>query len=102
MDVSTTPCDEKFIVKQGVLIEFGLVIYWRGIEYVYLFCNEDIDRDRLPPLIPRVEVVQYDSSDSEALRVLIRTAISTFENELPERERNFKQQSIAALSLLGS
>ena len=102
MDVSMTMCDDQYVVNQGVLIEFGLCIYWRGLQYVYLFCDENTDRMQLPPLMPRVDVQQYNSNDPESIRDLVRNVLATFERELPERERRFQRQSFAALNLLGS
>lgn len=87
MDLTMVKKDDKWYANSGVLIEYGLLVGIKSLEYVFMFCEESTDRDRFPPLIPRTEVNSYSTDDRDGFKKLIRQAIERFEREAPERER---------------
>lgn len=89
MDVSMENLGEKWYPNSGVMIEFGLVMNdpTKGIECVYMFCDQDTERDHLPPMIPRVEVTQYSENNEDELKGFIRTALQEYGEAVPERLR---------------
>jgi|YelNatPaOPRAMG01_1025707.scaffolds.fasta_scaffold26291_5 hypothetical protein len=93
MDVSMKKFDDEWYPNPGVMIEFGLVVkdITKGLGFVYMFCDQNTDRNQLPPLIPRIEVIQYSEDNEDELKNLIRTALQKFEKDVPEMLRQALQ-----------
>lgn len=100
MDLTMNQCTDEFYANSGVLVEYGLLIAMKSLEYIFMFCEESTDRDRLPPLIPRTEVTPYSTDDREVFKEMIRKAIEQFEREAPERERRIMRMADASQILV--
>lgn len=100
MDLTMKKINPEWYANSGVLIEYGLLVGIKSLEYVYMFCEEATDRDHLPPLIPRTEVKSYSTNDRDGLKKRIREAIEKFEREAPERERRVMREANASKTLL--
>jgi hypothetical protein len=100
MDLTITQHNEEWFVNSGVLIEYGLFVGTKGLEYGFMFCEESTDRDRLPPLIPRTEVTPYSTQDREGFKKVVKEAIEKFERDAPERERRIYRVANATRTLL--
>lgn len=93
MDVSMKKFDSEWYPNPGVMIEFGLVVkdLAKGLGFVYMFCDQNTDRNQLPPLIPRVEVIQYSEDNEDELKDFVRKALQKFEKDVPEMLRQALQ-----------
>jgi hypothetical protein len=101
MDLTMEHLDDHWYANSGVLIEYGLLVGRKSLKYVFMFCEESTDRDRLPPLIPRTEVTTYSPEDRDGLKKLIRGAIEQFKRESPERERRIAKMADASRTMFG-
>lgn len=93
MDVSMEKIGESWHPNAGVMVEFGLVVkdLTKGLEFIYMFCDQATERNQLPPMIPRVEVQQYDETKIDELKEFIRQAVQKYERAVPERLRQALQ-----------
>jgi len=103
MDVSMKHFNDEFYPNSGVMIEFGLLMNdtRKGLDYVYLFCDENTERNNLPPMIPRVEVEKYSEGEEneENFKKTILQALQDFERKAPDREQQAREAKIALQSL---
>lgn len=88
MDVSMENLDGEWYPNPGVMIELGLLVKdpSKGLDSIYFFCDESTDRQRLPPMIPRVEVQEYAEND-ERFEDIVRASLEAFEKQAPEKLR---------------
>jgi hypothetical protein len=93
MDVSMEKIGENWYPNAGVLVEFGLIVkdLTKGLDFVYMFCDQTTERTQLPPIIPRTEVQKYDESKINELKEFIRQAVHKYEQGVPERLRQALQ-----------
>lgn len=99
MDVSTKDFDGKCYPNSGVMIEFGLLINdsRKGLSHVYLFCDENTDKNKLPPMIPRVQVDSYQDNpeNKENFKETLRQALKDFLKKAPERLQKSREREDA-------
>lgn len=93
MDVSMEKIGENWYPNAGVMVEFGLIVkdLTKGLEFVYMFCDQATERTQLPPIIPRTEVQKYDETKIDELKESIRQAVHKYEQAVPERLRQALQ-----------
>lgn len=105
MDVSMKCFDNECYPNLGVMIEFGLLMNASGKEglgNVYLFCDDRTDRNKLPPMIPRVEVEQYSENEEnrENFKKVIQSRLEDFQRKIPERLQKALETKDALAKLL--
>ena len=104
MDVSMEKIGEYWFPDAGVMIEFGLVVKdpSKGLEFLYMFCDQVTERNHLPPMIPRLEITKYDEQKEDELKNYIRLALEKFERAVPEKLRQALQAKAATQIMLQS